>query len=273
MLTTGANPTCFGCQARTARKVRRSDRARVREGAADVFVPIHDDNPLKYIKFQYVTLFLIALNVAIFVFESLGLEHAVIASFAVVPHELLEVRIMGGHAASSHEAIALPERYTLLTYMFLHNDIVHIFGNMLFLWVFGDNVEDALGHARFLLFYLACGVLAGLTHAIMQPDSTIPLIGASGAVAGVISAYLMLHPRIRVWVLALKFIPLRISAFYALGAWILSQLVMVMMPQSGPIAWWAHIGGLVAGAVLVIFLRQPGVRLFDGSVSAGRSPS
>lgn len=238
-----------------------------------MFVPIYDDNPLKRIRFQYVTLFLIALNVAIFVFESLGVEHAVIASFAIVPHELFEVRILGGHAASSPEAIAVPERYTLLTYMFLHNDVVHIFGNMLFLWVFGDNVEDALGHARFLLFYVACGVLAGLTHAVMQPDSTIPLIGASGAVAGVISAYLMLHPSIRVWVLALKFIPLRISALFALGAWILSQLIMVLVPQAGPIAWWAHIGGLIAGAVLVVFLRQPGVRLFDRSIPAARSPS
>lgn len=228
-----------------------------------MFVPIYDDNPLKRIRFQYVTLFLVSINTAIFVFESLGLDQAVIASFAVVPQELFEVGMAGGHAPSSREAIAIPERYTLLTYMFLHGDIVHLFGNMLFLWVFGDNVEDALGHARFLLFYLACGVLAGLTHAVMQPGSGIPLIGASGAVAGVISAYLMLHPRIRVWVLALKVIPLRISAFFALGAWILTQLVMVLIPQAGPVAWWAHIGGLVAGAVLVVFLRQPGVPLLD----------
>lgn len=228
-----------------------------------MFVPIYDDNPLKRITFQYVTLMLVSLNTAIFVFQSLGLEQEVVASFAVVPSELFEVGVLGGHAASSGEALPIPERYTLITYMFLHYDALHLFGNMLFLWVFGDNVEDALGHARFLLFYLACGVLAGLSHAAMSPGSGVPLIGASGAVAGVIAAYLMLHPRIRVWVLALKFIPLRISALLALGAWILTQFVMLFMAQSGPVAWWAHIGGLAAGSFLVIFMRQPGVRLFD----------
>ena len=112
---------------------------------------------------------------------------------------------------------AVPERLTLLSYMFFHGDILHLAGNMLFLWVFGDNVEDAMGHIKFLIFYLACGVIAGLVHAWVVPTSDAPLIGASGAVAGVIAAYLMLHPRVRVWVLALKAIPLRISAAFALG--------------------------------------------------------
>jgi len=120
-----------------------------------------------------------------------------------------------------------------------------------------------MGHIKFLLFYLACGVFAGLMHAWIVPDSESPLIGASGAVAGVIAAYLMLHPRVRVWVLALKAIPLRISAAFALGLWILTQVVMVLLPQAGPVAWWAHIGGLIAGAILVIFLRRSGVPLFD----------
>jgi membrane associated rhomboid family serine protease len=135
--------------------------------------------------------------------------------------------------------------------------------------VFGDNVEDAMGHVKYLLFYLACGIFAGLLHAWIEPSSDIPLIGASGAVAGVIAAYLMLHPRVRVWVLALKAIPLRISAAFALGLWILIQVVMVLVPQMGPVAWWAHIGGLIAGAVLVLFLRRPGVPLFDKGVGAG----
>jgi membrane associated rhomboid family serine protease len=144
---------------------------------------------------------------------------------------------------------------------------------MLYLWVFGDNVEDAMGHFKYLLFYLACGIFGGLMHAWMDPASQIPLIGASGAVAGVIAAYLVLHPRVRVWVLALKAIPLRISAFFALGIWIAIQIVMVivarMNPEAmGPTAWWAHIGGLIAGAVLVVFLRRPGVPLFDRGLSA-----
>ena len=157
----------------------------------------------------------------------------------------------------------MPERLTLVSYMFLHGDVFHLLGNMLFLWVFGDNVEDAMGHVRFVVFYLACGIFAGLTHAWMMPDSDMPLIGASGAVAGVIAAYIMLHPRVRVWVLAFRFIPLRISAALALGAWILTQLVMVALPQIGPVAWWAHIGGLVAGAALILVMRRPGVPLFD----------
>lgn len=235
-----------------------------------MFVPIHDDNPLKRIKYQYVTLLLVAVNVAVFVFEQLVADDAVVASFGVVPRELLHAR-MAGYVPSVHQALHIPERDTLFTYMFFHGDIVHIFGNMLFLWVFGDNVEDAMGHVRFLVFYLACGVFAALTHAVMQPSSEIPLIGASGAVAGVIAAYLMLHPRIRVWVLALKVIPLRIPAYFALGAWVLTQLVMVLTqsilqrgtPQADYVAWWAHIGGLLAGAVLIVFMKRSDVPLFD----------
>lgn len=234
-----------------------------------MFVPIHDDNSLKHIRYQYVTLFLMAVNVAVFVFTQLVVDDAMMASFGVVPRELLHARLAGVHVPNPQQALAIPERDTLFTYMFFHGDIVHIFGNMLFLWVFGDNVEDAMGHLRFLVFYLACGVIAALAHSLMQPSSTIPLIGASGAVAGVIAAYLMLHPRIRVWVLALKVVPLRIPAYFALGAWVLTQLVMVLtqgLTHGGPaefVAWWAHIGGLIAGAVLVVFLKRSDVPLFD----------
>jgi membrane associated rhomboid family serine protease len=97
----------------------------------------------------------------------------------------------------------------------------------------------------------------------MTPASQIPLIGASGAVAGVIAAYLVLHPKVRVWVLAFRFIPLRISAMWVLGAWVITQFVMLFIPETGPVAWWAHIGGLIAGAVLIVFMRRPGVPLFD----------
>lgn len=228
-----------------------------------MFVPIYDGKDLKHIKFQYVTLFLIALNVACFVFQMSAIEAPVIASFAVVPVELASVSIFGGHARLSGDALPVPEFYTLLTYMFFHGDPLHIAGNMLFLWVFGDNVEDACGHVRFLILYLVCGVIGGLTHVVFQADSSAPLIGASAAVAGIVAAYLVLHPRVRVWVLAFKFIPLRISAVWLLGAWIGMQIAMVMLPQTGPVAWWAHIGGIVAGAVLVVVLRRPGVWLFD----------
>jgi membrane associated rhomboid family serine protease len=226
-----------------------------------MFVPLHDENTLKSIRFQWVTISLIALNVLVYFFETARLDEIAIAGFAIIPKELFDTSLLP--IPTETVGPRFPERLTLLTYMFFHGDILHLAGNMLFLWVFGDNVEDAMGHLKFLLFYIACGVFGGLVHAWIDPTSEIPLIGASGAVAGVIAAYLVLHPRVRVWVLALKAIPLRISAAFALGLWILIQVVMVLLPQMGPVAWWAHIGGLIAGAVLVVFLRRPGVPLFD----------
>lgn len=226
-----------------------------------MFVPLHDENSLKEIKLQYVTFGLIALNVLVFLLELAGLREPVIASFAIIPVEL--AASAGALVDTPYQAVAVPEQLTLLTYMFFHGDLFHLGGNMLFLWVFGDNVEDAMGHLKYLIFYLLCGVFAGLVHTFMVPGSPNPLIGASGAVAGVIAAYLMLHPRVRVWVLALKAIPLRLSAAVVLGVWIAMQFVMVMLPEVGPVAWWAHIGGLIAGAILIIFMRRPGVPLFD----------
>jgi membrane associated rhomboid family serine protease len=232
-----------------------------------MFVPLHDENSLKSIRFQYVTILLIAINVIVYFLETARMDEVAIAGFAIIPKELFDTSLLPFSVDTVGPAV--PERLTLLTYMFFHGDILHLAGNMLFLWVFGDNVEDAMGHIKFLLFYLACGVFAGLVHAWIEPSSDIPLIGASGAVAGVIAAYLVLHPRVRVWVLALKAIPLRISAAFALGLWILIQVVMVLLPQVGPVAWWAHIGGLIAGAVLVLFLRRPGVPLFDRGLGYG----
>ena len=229
-----------------------------------MFIPIRDDNPLRTIPFQYVTASLIAINVLIFLLQMTGIDERVVASFDVVPNELFRAGLFGGEAVPGpHDAVAVPERITLLSYMFFHGDPMHLLGNMLFLWVFGDNVEDATGHLKFLVFYVLCGIFAGLTHAFVTPASGVPLIGASGAVAGVIAAYIMLHPRVQVWVLALRVIPLRISAAFALGAWILTQVVMVLLPQVGPVAWWAHIGGLIAGVLLILVMRRPGVPLFD----------
>jgi membrane associated rhomboid family serine protease len=231
-----------------------------------MFVPIGDNNPLKSIHFQYVTVALIVVNTLVFMLEgSAGSESAFVSSFAVVPQELFQVYVLGGPAPISADSLAIPERDTLFSYMFFHGDAMHLFGNMLFLWVFGDNVEDAMGHVRFLVFYLTCGVAAALLHAFMQPASQDALIGASGAISGVIAAYLMLHPRVGVWVLALHVIPLRITAALALGLWIAFQIAMVAFPPAGdpgPTAWWAHIGGLLAGAALIPILRRPGVPLF-----------
>lgn len=244
-----------------------------------MFVPLSDDNPLRVISWPIVTILLIIANVLVFLLELTATGQYVAATFAVVPSELFSVSIFGGAANGAHDRLAFPEGLTLITYMFLHGDPLHLAGNMLFLWVFGDNVEDALGHVRFLVFYLLCGIAGALMHALsaeygfaallMKAPFTpsgagqIPLIGASAAVAGVIAAYLMLHPYVRVWVLAFRFIPLRISAFLALGAWILTQFVMLLVPDVGPVAWWAHIGGILSGAALVIVMRRKGVLLFD----------
>jgi membrane associated rhomboid family serine protease len=175
------------------------------------------------------------------------------------------VQIFGGSAQGPYDTVAVPESVTLLSYMFLHGDIFHLLSNMLFLWVFGDNVEDAMGHTKFLVFFLLCGLAGGLAHAAMQPASKLPLIGASGAVAGVIGAYLLLHPRVLVWVLAFRFIPLKIPAALVLGVWVATQVIMVFVTQAGPeqVAWWAHIGGFLAGAVLIVLFRRPGVPLLD----------
>lgn len=231
-----------------------------------MFVPIHDENSLKSIPFQYITVSLIVVNVVIFLLSAVGGDMAAVASFGIIPKELFDTSLLP--VPIEEQVSVRPTQLTLLTYMFFHGDILHLAGNMLFLWVFGDNVEDAMGHFKFLAFYLMCGVFAGYVHAWIEPGSSIPLIGASGAVAGVIAAYLMLHPRVRVWVLAFKAIPLRISALIALGAWVVMQFVMVLLPQMGPVAWWAHVGGLIAGAVLIVVMRRPGVPLFDRHLTA-----
>jgi membrane associated rhomboid family serine protease len=234
-----------------------------------VFVPVYDENPLRSIKRPYVTIALIIVNIVTFLCELTGTGQMAVASFALVPAELFDPEFLGRHAFGPQDAYRVPEALTLLTYMFLHADPFHLAGNMLFLWVFGDNVEDAMGHARYLAFFLLSGVSAGLIHAVMAPVSNIPLIGASGAVAGIVIAYLMLHPRVRVWIIAFRFIPLRIRASWVLGAWIVTQLAMLIIPGMGPIAWWAHAGGILTGAVLVLFLRRPGVALFGRGAPTG----
>jgi membrane associated rhomboid family serine protease len=219
-----------------------------------VFVPLSDDNPLRAIRFQWVTIALIVANVVVFLLENTPQGQAAIAGFALIPSELFQVR--GLISTVPDQSVPVPEGLTLITYQFLHSDILHLFSNMLFLWVFGDNVEDAMGHLKFIVFYLACGVAGGLAHAWMLPGSSLPLIGASGAVAGVIAAYLILHPRVRVWVLAFRFIPLRISAAWVLGVWAATQIIMVALAPFDQVAWWAHVGGMAAGGAPPPLLRR-----------------
>jgi membrane associated rhomboid family serine protease len=155
---------------------------------------------------------------------------------------------------------------TLVTSIFLHGDWMHLVGNMLFLWVFGDNIEDSMGHWRFLLFYFICGAAAGLAQAAAMPLSQEPTVGASGAVAGVLGAYIVLHPKVKVLVLAMKWFPLYLPAYFILALWLLTQIASVLFGIGGQIAWWAHIGGFVAGALLVVPFRDKRVPLFDQGV-------
>ncbi|MFS8036116.1 rhomboid family intramembrane serine protease [Xanthobacter sp. AM11] len=226
-----------------------------------MFVPIADANPLEHVVRPYVTWALLALNVFVFVALQHGafgeVSEAGVLAYGAIP------AVVTGEAVLPEGYERLPAALTLLTYMFLHGGWLHLIGNMAFLWVFADNVEDAMGHVRFLAFYLLCGVVAGAAHIVADPGSEVPLVGASGAVAGVIAAYLMLHPNIRLWALVFMKIPLRVPAVWVIGAWFALQVWQILAADDQDTAWWAHIGGFVCGALLVTVMRRPGVALLD----------
>jgi len=236
-----------------------------------VFIPLHDANPLRHVAFPYVTWGLIGITIAVHAAIWLAAQTTLIpnaetgatVAFGVIPSVVEGIRRM----PAIYDLV--PPPVTLVSYAFLHADMWHLAGNMVFLWVFGDNVEDAFGHLKFLAFYLVSAAVAGGAHVLLNPTSDLPLIGASGAIAAIVSAYLILHPRVRLWILALGRIPLPIPAWLALGAWILFQFYNVAVHQGDNVAWWAHIGGLAAGAALVLVLRRPGVRLFDTGTDLG----
>jgi membrane associated rhomboid family serine protease len=227
-----------------------------------MLLPLHDDNPLKNIRFQYVTVAFIATCVVVFLFQ-LTLEpteeQAFIYGFGAIP------AVLFGHSELPVVLPQAPAQLTLVTSMFLHGGFMHLAGNMLFLWVLGDNVEDAMGHKRFVAFYLVCGIAAALAHALTEPGSKIPMIGASGAISGVIGAYLLLHPKARIKVLISYFL-VWLPAYIVLGFWIGFQFFSAAMATGGAgggVAWWAHIGGFIAGMVLILPMKRKNVALFD----------
>jgi membrane associated rhomboid family serine protease len=232
-------------------------------GTGLMFIPLHDSNQLRSIRLQYVTFGLIAANVIVYFATTLGGDRftaAAVLGLGFIPSVVHDV------AELPAQYIVIPESLSYLTYSFLHADIFHLGGNMLFLWVFGDNVEDALGHFRYLVFYLACAVAGAIAHGLVAPDSQEPLIGASGAIAGVVTAYLILFPRVKVWILAFARIPLRIPAYIVLALWILLQVVMFLAGGEDQISWACHVGGIIAGAALVFVLRRGGVPLADEAI-------
>lgn len=226
-----------------------------------MFLPLHDRNPIRHVRFPYVTYGLMALNLIMFLVQT-SMPPQAFEWFAV-EYGMIPIVVRG---LVPQPVAWLPDWANLVTYAFLHGDWLHLGTNMLFLWIFGDNIEDALGHLRFVVFYLACAVLAALVHIAFNLDSNGPLIGASGAVAGVMGAYILLYPHARVFVLfrIVVPIPLPIPALWMLGVWIATQVFNVLVGSQEPVAWWAHLGGVAAGALLVIPMRRREVALFGG---------
>lgn len=225
-------------------------------------IPLRDDNPTTLR--PIVTIAFIVACVLAFLWQlSLGEKRfeAAVLALGVTPATLI-----GGETLPP-ALYLVPPTATLFTSMFLHGGFIHLAGNMLYLWIFGNNVEDSMGHVRFVIFYLLCGVAAALAQALPNPDSTIPMIGASGAISGVLGAYLLLYPRARVLVL----IPLGafsrivyVPAMFVLGFWFVLQLINTALSEAGQggVAWGAHLGGFVAGMVLIPLFKHRHVRLF-----------
>ncbi len=231
-----------------------------------MFLPIHDDNPLKIIRFQTIAGIIIVLNFLVFFYSHIGVggkgEMALALSYGTIP------AIFTNNASLELYLQKVPEAVTLITYMFLHSGWMHIIANMAFIWVFADNVEDAFGHFGFLLFYLTTGIIAALTHIAISPQSQAPLIGASGAVSGIMAAYLVLFPKARVWILLFLKIPMPIPAFWALLAWFGFQFVSLLSAtgDAANVAWWAHIGGFISGLVITIPLKNRLARRFARNI-------
>jgi membrane associated rhomboid family serine protease len=210
-------------------------------------IPLKDDNPRVLPPlFNYVLVFA---NVAVFFYQiSRPDPETFVYTYGAIPANIMQ-------------GMNLP---SLITAMFLHGSWLHLLGNMLYLWIFGDNIEGLMGHARYLIFYLLCGVAATLSHIIIEPASTMPMVGASGAISGVLGAYLVKFPRARILILVPILICLttfRIPALFVLGFWFVTQLTgglgVFQTAMSTNVAWFAHIGGFVAGLVLIKFFERP----------------
>ena len=217
-------------------------------------IPLRDDAP----RWSYpgVTLVLILINCAVFLYESALLaQSARLGEMFINTYGAIPARVL---AAVNGEYPLIEGVAPIFTSIFLHGGWLHLIGNMWFLWVFGDNVEDELGHFPYLVFYIACGVIASLAHIFSGPDSAVPVVGASGAIAGVMGAYLIRFPMARIVTLIPLFlffttveIPAFVMLFYWLGIQLLSGTMTLGEASTGGVAWWAHVGGFAAGALLI----------------------
>jgi len=211
-------------------------------------IPYKDDNPSRTLPF--VTLLIIALNISVFILELLSSRDSqyLVYAYGAIPKDIL----------SFHSDQPIPALFTVFTAMFMHGGLLHIGGNMLYFWIFGNNIEDRLGHLRFILFYVFCGVLAAYAHALSSPHSEIPMIGASGAISGVLGAYVLLFPTARVHTIVFFgffFQVIRIPALIVIGFWAIIQFVSGLITQGilhqGGTAWFAHVGGFLAGLLTI----------------------
>jgi membrane associated rhomboid family serine protease len=231
--------------------------------------PLRDDNP--HFLTPIVTYGLIAANVLAWVllqgFGSEPLLSSSVCRLGLIPAELLQTAPPGTRFPVG-EGIACvisgtPSWFTPLTAMFMHGGWLHLIGNMWFLWIFGNNIEDSMGHVRFFLFYILCGLAAATAQTLADPDSIIPMVGASGAIGGVMGAYVLLYPRVHVHMLVfLGFFvtTIAVPAVFMLGYWFVLQVLSgwaSIGAEGGGVAFWAHVGGFVAGAVLVLLFRDP----------------
>ena len=218
-------------------------------------IPYKDDNPTR--TFPFVTIGLIAVNIAVFIWELMQpVGQQIPLMYGAVPHNLL----------TFEKTQPISPALSIFTSMFLHAGLLHVAGNMLYLWIFGNNIEDSLGHFRFLLFYLFSGIVAAFGHALTDSQSMIPMVGASGAISGILGAYILLFPQARVHTLiffGFFFQVVRIPAVVVIGFWIVVQLISGFAAkgalQQGGVAWFAHIGGFLAG-LLTINLWLLGVK-------------
>jgi membrane associated rhomboid family serine protease len=217
-----------------------------------MFIPLKDTTPSR--SYPVVNISLILANVAVFLYQFTLPPHAFKAF--IMANSTVPARIpsfLAGH--TGFEVAFLP----LFTSMFLHSGLAHIAGNMLFLWIFGDNIEDFFGHLPYLLFYLVCGLGAGLLHVLFNLSSTVPALGASGAISGVMGAYMLLYPRVRILTLVFIFV-VPIPAVFILGYWFLLQFLAGISAlgasASGGVAWWAHVGGFLLGMLLTVLVRR-----------------
>jgi membrane associated rhomboid family serine protease len=231
-------------------------------------IPYKDDNP-QFLT-PVVTLGLIAANVAVWLLvQGAGSQPALarsVCELGLIPGEVLH-RVPAGQVVNYGEELSCvlgttASWYTPLTSMFMHGGWAHLLGNMWFLWVFGNNVEDAMGHSRFLWFYLLCGLLAAGAQMLVDPTSVLPMVGASGAISGVMGAYILLYPTVRVHMFTLiVFYPFRftVPAVFMIGYWFLLQVLGIFLAdvEAGGVAFWAHVGGFVSGMVLIMLFRDP----------------